>query len=88
MWPKFLRLKIKCFSQDEGKPLTLHVKKMFNVNSKALSEFNEVQWIDDWRNVKGSNPNLLSWLPSLGLKLPMSFQYLEWHYANKSHGMA
>jgi hypothetical protein len=49
-----------------------------NANSKALCEFNEVQWSDDWRNVKGSNSNLLSGLPTLGLKLPMSLQYLEW----------
>jgi hypothetical protein len=52
-------------------PLKLHVK--------TLCEFNDFQWSDNWKNVKGNNPNLLSWLPSLGLKLPMSLQYLEWH---------
>jgi len=44
MWPKFLRLKMKCFSQDEGKPLRLRVKvgwmwiQMHCVNSMKVNE--------------------------------------------------
>jgi hypothetical protein len=44
MWPKFLRLKMKCFSQDEEKTLKLHVKASWmriqkhSVNSMKFNE--------------------------------------------------
>ncbi len=73
------------FSQHQGKPLRLHVKAGWMWIQKHVMW---LQWSDNWKNVKGSNPKLLRQLLSLKLKLPMSLQYLEWHWANKNHGMA
>jgi hypothetical protein len=84
MWLKFLKLKMKIFSQHGGKALRLHVKGSCMWIQKHVVW---LQWSDSWKNVKGSNPKLLKQLPSLKLRLWMSLQYLEWHWANKNHGM-
>jgi hypothetical protein len=92
------------FSQHEGKPLRLHVKVgwmwiqkhvmwlQWSDNWKNVKGSNPhvmwLQWSDNCNNVKGSNPKLVRWLLSLKLRLPISLQYLKWHWANKNHGMA
>jgi hypothetical protein len=52
MWPKFLRLKMKCIPQDEAKSLRLHVKigwMRIQKHCVNLMKFNEVMIEEMWR---------------------------------------